>query len=210
MKIRGIVFDMDGVLIDAREWHYIALNRILDQFGLAISREEHLLEFDGLPTKDKLQRLSQRYGLPVSLHDFVNEMKQIYTTQLIHNNCWPVFQHQRALAELKRQGYHLAVASNSIRTSIETMLGRAHLLSYLDFYLSNEDVPKGKPDPEIYSTAFSRLGLLPHECLVVEDNVHGITAAKGAGAHVFVVNDPSDVTLENIQMSINKYEKEGL
>ena len=202
MKIRAVVFDMDGVLIDAREWHYQALNQILVQFGLAISRDNHLAEFDGLPTKEKLHVISQRFGLPFSLHPFINEMKQLYTMQLIHRHCWPVFQHQYALAELKRQGYKLAVASNSIRNTVETMLDRSQLISWLDFILSNEDVSNAKPHPEIYSTAFSLLNLKPYECLVVEDNINGIAAAKAAGAHVFAVSDPSEVTLENIQSFI--------
>lgn len=203
-RIRGVIFDMDGVLIDAREWHYQALNQILVQFGLAISREDHLEEFDGLPTREKLQRLSARYGLPVELHSFINEMKQHYTVPLIHQHCWPVFEHQYALARLQRDGYRLAVASNSIRNSIDTMLTRAHLLPYLEFFLSNEDVVKGKPDPEIYLSAMHRLALAPAECVVVEDNPHGVAAARAAGAQVLRVSDPSEVTWSRIQAFITQ------
>ncbi|WP_213133144.1 HAD family hydrolase [Citrobacter sp. FP75] len=201
-RIRGIIFDMDGVLIDAREWHYHALNQILELFGLKIDRDSHLLEFDGLPTRDKLNILRERYGLPASLHSFINEMKQRYTMQHIYQHCWPTFQHQYALAMLKNKGYHLAVASNSIRQSVETMLDRAQLLRYLDFFLSNEDVLRGKPDPEIYLKAISKLELTPAECIIVEDNPHGIAAAHAAGAHVLQVADPSEVCWERIQQFI--------
>lgn len=204
--IRSVIFDMDGVLIDAKEWHYQALNQILDSFGVAISREAHETEFDGLPTRDKLNLLTARYGLPTSLHDFINEMKQHYTMQLIHQHCWPVFEHQLALSQLKQKGYRVAVASNSIRQSIETMLSRAQLLPYLEFFLSNEDVCRGKPDPEIYCRAMQRLKLTPQECVVVEDNPHGVAAARAAGAHVLVVKDPSEVTWENIQAFIAECE----
>ena len=64
-EIRAVVFDMDGVLIDAREWHYEALNEALELFGFTIDRESHLTRFDGLPTRDKLKALSQEKGLPV-------------------------------------------------------------------------------------------------------------------------------------------------
>lgn len=206
MKIRGVIFDMDGVLIDAREWHYLALNRALNFFSLEICREDHEGVFDGLPTRDKLRLLTARTGLPDSLHSFINELKQCYTEQYIYQYCWPVFEHQYALSRLSGEGYRMAVASNSIRHTVETMLGRANLLPYLDFFLSNEDVEHGKPDPEIYIKAIHRLELLPKECVVVEDNPHGIAAAREAGANVLSVKDPSEVTWSRISNFISQCE----
>jgi len=206
-KIHGVIFDMDGVLIDAREWHYRALNQALGLFGLNIDRAAHEGEFDGLPTREKLCRLSERYGLPDSLHPFINELKQMYTLQEIWRHCWPDFRHQYALAQLRHHGYRVAVASNSIRASIETMLGRAQLLPFLDFYLSNEDVTKGKPDPEIYHTAIRMLELTPQACVVVEDNPHGIAAARASGAHVLTVNHPGEVTWERLHQFIQHCEQ---
>ncbi|OUC39428.1 HAD hydrolase, family IA, variant 3 [Enterobacter sp. J49] len=206
MKIRGVIFDMDGVLIDAREWHYQALNQALDFFCLGISREDHEGVYDGLPTRDKLRKLSEGTGLPIGLHGFINELKQHYTEQLIYQHCWPVFEHQYALACLTGNGYRLAVASNSIRKTIETMLRRANLLPYIEFFLSNEDVANGKPDPEIYLKAIHRMEMIPEECVIVEDNPHGITAARVAGAHVMEVKDPSEVTWQGIRDFIEKCE----
>jgi len=205
-QIRGVIFDMDGVLIDAREWHYRALNRALELFGITINREEHESEFDGLPTREKLHRLTARDGLPVSLHGFINELKQQYTMQEIWQHCWPVFEHRNTLAQLTHRGYQLAVASNSVRQSIESMLGRARLLEYLQFFLSNEDVVRGKPDPEIYLKAMHRLALRPNECVVVEDNPHGIAAAQAAGAHVLTVNSPIEVTWTRLNQFISSCE----
>ena len=65
--IKAILFDMDGVLIDAREWHYQSLNKALQLFGKGISRQDHLDNFDGLPTRRKLERLSSNRGLPLRL-----------------------------------------------------------------------------------------------------------------------------------------------
>lgn len=203
-RIRGVIFDMDGVLIDAREWHYDALNQALSLFGLTIPREQHEGEYDGLPTREKLKRLSQRNLLPVSLHEFINEMKQRYTMQQIYQHCWPVFEHQYLLSQLSHRGYRMAVASNSVRESVETMLERAHLLHWLQFTLSNEDVIQGKPDPEIYLKAISRLNLQPDECVIVEDNPHGIAAATSAGAYVLKVSDPSEVTWANVYAFISR------
>lgn len=197
-KIKAIIFDMDGVLIDAKEWHFEALNRALTLFGMTISRYDHLVTYDGLPTKTKLRMLSMERGLPEALHGFINEMKQIYTMEIIYAKCKPVFHHQFALSRLKAQGYRMAVCSNSIRHSIAMMLERADVLPYMDFFLSNEDVVQPKPAPDMYLKAIERMGLQPAECLIVEDNPNGIKAARASGAHVLCVNDVHEVNYSNI------------
>ncbi len=198
MTIKAIIFDMDGVLIDAQEWHYEALNRALGLFGYSISRYDHLVVYDGLPTRKKLDMLTLERGLPSGLHEFINDMKQQFTIESVQQNCRPQFHLEYALSRLASEGYRLAVASNSVNQTIELMLGQANLLQYFDFFLSNEDVSRPKPDPEIYVTAIQRLGLTPSECLVVEDNAHGIKAARRSGAAVMVVQGTNDVHYENI------------
>jgi len=205
-KIRAVVFDMDGVLIDAREWHYEALNRALALLGFRIDRYDHLVTYDGLPTKRKLEMLSLDCGLPRALHGFINEMKQIYTMEIIYTRCKPVFQHQLALSRLKDLGYRLVVASNSIRQTVDLMMQKSALDAYLEFTLSNQDVSRAKPDPQIYEVAFQRLGLPPRACLVLEDNQNGIAAARASGAHVLEVPSPQYVNLEAILARIREIE----
>ena len=197
---------MDGVLIDARDWHYGALNRALNHFGFNISRYDHLVTFDGLPTRKKLEMLSREQGLPTSLHGFLNDLKQLYTMELVHARCKPVFQHEYALSKLRAAGYKLAVASNSVRNSIEVMMQKSNLSPYLDTIVSNQDVKVGKPDPEIYQKTMSILGVNPEETLVVEDNEHGIASARAAGAHLMIVEEVTDVTLDNILKHISQAE----
>jgi HAD superfamily hydrolase (TIGR01509 family) len=198
---------MDGVLIDAKDWHYEALNRALSLFGYQISRYDHLVTFDGLPTREKLKMLTKERGLPASLHTFLNELKQLYTMELVHTKCKPIFQHEYTISQLKAMGYKLAVASNSIKSTVETMIGKSCLLPYMDVLMSNQDVTNGKPDPEIYLTTMARLGLKPEECLIVEDNEKGIKAARAAGAHLMVVESVYDVTLANISKHLYTYEE---
>jgi beta-phosphoglucomutase len=207
MKIRAVLFDMDGVLIEAKEWHYEALNRALDLFGMPISRFDHLRTFDGLPTRKKLELLTLERGLPLEIHDFINEMKQIYTLELVHTQCKPRFVHEFALSSLKAKGLKLAVCSNSVRQTVETMMDKSALFNYLDHIVSNEDVVHGKPDPEIYLQAISTFKLRPEECLIVEDNDNGIRAAKAAGAHLLVVKDVQDTSLDNILSAIRLAEQ---
>ena len=208
--IKAIVFDMDGVLIDAKDWHYLALNRALRLFGFEIHRYDHLTVYDGLPTRKKLEMLSIEKGLPVALHALINEMKQIYTMEMVHTQCKPKFIHEYALSQLKLAGYQLAVASNSIRHTVEVMLKKACLFQYLDVILSNEDVQCAKPDPEIYVRSMQMLGLSPKECLIVEDNPVGIRAAVAAGAHVMAVQTVEDVTLENIRKHLRSIDGAGV
>jgi beta-phosphoglucomutase len=208
-KIKAIIFDMDGVLIEAKEWHYEALNRALGLFGMEISRYDHLVTYDGLPTKKKLQMLSMERGLSKKLHLFINNMKQIYTMEIVYAKCKPVFYHQYALSRLKHEGYRLAVGSNSIRKTVEVMMEQAKLMEYLDFYLSNQDVTQPKPHPEIYLTAIERLGLVPNECLIVEDNEHGIKAALASGAHLLKVESVEEVNYQNIMAMIRSVEVEA-
>jgi beta-phosphoglucomutase len=207
MSIKAILFDMDGVLIEAKEWHFEALNRALDLFGMAISRVDHLSTFDGLPTRKKLELLSVDRGLPSELHEFINELKQKYTMELIHTQCHPRFVHEYALAKLKSTGYKIAVCSNSVRATVDAMMVRSNLNQYLDLTLSNEDVSKGKPDPEIYIKAMRSFGLKPTECLIVEDNENGIKAAKASGGHLLVVSDVTEVNDERISETIRSINK---
>jgi HAD superfamily hydrolase (TIGR01509 family) len=205
-KIKAVIFDMDGVLIDAKDWHYEALNNALEPFGKEISRYDHLVTFDGLPTRKKLEMLSLEGGFPRGLHNFVNDLKQQYTVEMVVTKCRPSFQHQYALSRLKSDGYKIAVCSNSIRNSVRMMMEKAGLDEYLSFYLSNEDVSNGKPDPEMYITAIEKFQLKPKECLILEDNENGIKAAIASGAHLMKIDSVQDVSYFNILERIKEVE----
>jgi beta-phosphoglucomutase len=200
--IKAILFDMDGVLIDAKDWHYEALNRSLEHFGFSISRESHLSTFDGLPTREKLRMLSSSRGLPKGLHEFLNALKQAYTLEISYQRCKPRFNHQYALSCLRKDGYKLAVCSNSVRQSIEAMMSLSSLATYFDLIVSNQDVMKSKPDPEMYLKAMHSLKVEPDECLILEDNEKGIQAAVASGGHLLKIGVPDDVSYQAIKTRI--------
>lgn len=202
--IKAVLFDMDGVLIEAKDWHYEALNRALDLFGLSIDRDAHLATFDGLPTRRKLEILSATRGLPIGLHGFLNKQKQDETIQITYARCRPIFHHRYALSRLKTEGFMLGVCSNSIRQTVELMMDLARLAPFLDLTVSNEEVSKPKPDPEMYTVAINTLGLEPSQVLILEDNDHGIQAARASGAHVMVVGTTDDVRYDNIRQRIDE------
>ena len=205
--IKAILFDMDGVLIDAKDWHYEALNRALKHFGYTISRESHLSTFDGLPTRQKLDMLSKSRALPEGLHSFLNALKQAYTLEISHQRCKPAFNHKYALSRLKNDGYKIAVCSNSVRQSIDAMMRLSSLAPYLDLVVSNQDVEKGKPHPEMYLAAMLNLNVEPHECLILEDNEHGIQAALASGGNLLRIGVPNDVTYQAIKTRISEIER---
>lgn len=204
MAIEALLFDMDGVLVDAREWHYDALNRALKIFGFEISLDDHLSTFDGLSTRQKLQILSQSRGVPKELHEFLNELKQRYTEEIVAVRCKPIFHIQYALSRLRADGFKIAVCSNSVRNTVRRMMELSALTPYLDFFLSNEDTTRAKPHPQIYLDAMARFGLPPERCLIIEDNENGIRAARASGAFVMEVGGIDDVTYDRILAAISR------
>jgi HAD superfamily hydrolase (TIGR01509 family) len=203
-RIDAILFDMDGVLIDARHLHYEALNAALSPFGLEISHDAHLANFDGLSTRQKLAILSETRGLPAGLHGLINELKQKFTLAKIPSHCRPVFHHRYLLSRLVQEGYRLALCSNSVRQTVDEMMQSADLDTFFELTLSNEDIQFPKPHPEIYLAAAQRLNVQPDRCLVVEDNVNGIRSAKAAGMHVLEVADPDAVTYDRVAAALER------
>ncbi len=192
---KAVIFDMDGVLIDARDWHFRALNDALDIFGCAISYDDHLKRFDGRPTRDKLDILTQEGRLPQHLHRVVAAVKQERTLREAASLCFPKVEHLLLIAWIKRRGLSVGVATNSVRQTTTAMLHYAGLLDSLDCLVTNEDVALAKPAPDIYVEACRRLSLNPNEVLVVEDHVVGVRAAKEAGCSVVKVSGPDEVCI---------------
>lgn len=193
---KAVLFDMDGVLIDAKEWHYEALNEALEIFGFTISRDEHLSRFDGMTTKTKLKILSEEQGLPVNLHETISGIKQDRTLRIAARRCFPRASHLILLTALKERGYKIGVVTNSIRITSEFMLGYAGLRIYLDALVTNEDVAAPKPAPDGYLLGMNLVKSTALTTVVVEDGIHGAQAAHAAGIQVIRVDNPDSVGLE--------------
>lgn len=207
-KVKAVIFDLDGVLVDATEWHFLALNKALRLFGYTITPDEHKGYYNGLPTKKKLEQLTKEKGLPPSLYNLIYAMKQKYTHEMIYRYCREEFQKVYMLQKLKQKGYRLAICSNSIRFSLEAMADRAGLAPYCEFFVSNEDVKTPKPNPEMYLKAFQRFNLAPRECLIIEDSMHGIEAARASGAFVLEVEGYHAVNYELVNNFLKGIEED--
>jgi len=204
MKTKLVIFDLDGVLVEAKNIHYDALNEALGE-TYTISWAEHLSTYDGLKTNQKLEMLSERKGLPTELHKEIWEGKQKLTLQKL-KELQPSQTLQSVMDALVEDGYKIAVCSNSIRKTVLTVLSKLGIMEYMDLVISNEDVKNSKPHPEMYWKAISMMSVLPEETLIVEDSPYGLLAASRSKSHVLRVRNPQEVTYTNIFKKLTEIE----
>jgi HAD superfamily hydrolase (TIGR01509 family) len=201
------IFDLDGVLIDSRELHYEALNEALSDIHekYIVSREEHLSVYDGLSTSRKLKLLSDNKGLPLESHSMVWKNKQDSTISLvsklkINHTAQLIFSH------LKKRGWKIAVASNSIRETVRVALHSIGVLGMIDYIVSNEDVKHPKPHPEMYWKCMIALDALPENTIVVEDSHIGREGAIKSGGTLYPVKDSYDLNSDRFLSYVDEFE----
>ncbi len=192
-----VIFDLDGVLLDTRELHYEALNQALIEsppppHNQVISLIDHHTRFDGLSTYEKLQILVEERGLPLDLAQKVAERKQ-ELTQIAFRRLRPNPRIKELLKSIVSRGWSVAIATNSVRSTLEIALDRLEVSSLIELSLSNEDVRNPKPHPEIYWSAMSHFGCLPGDTVIVEDSPIGLASAQASGARVLVVDSPAEI-----------------
>ena len=206
-----VIFDLDGVLVDACEWHKVALNDALKEVaGFEISEEEHRSTFNGLPTRVKLNMLTQANRLSQDVHDEVYRVKQEKTLKIIDQSSCVSQEKIDMIQRLKREGHSVACFTNSIRETAEAMLNSIGVLDLLDALVSNQDVENPKPDPEGYLYLMRRFSATSDRTVIVEDSQKGLSAAWPTGAQVVKVpldkeNKPivSEVTYELISPTLS-------
>jgi HAD superfamily hydrolase (TIGR01509 family) len=184
--ITTIMFDLDGVLVDAQEWHYQALNKaLMDVCQCEISRVEHETKYDGLPTKVKLATLEQQGRVTQDKFQAIFNLKQHYTLIMIRDYCRPDPIKIEMMKNL--HGYKKACVTNSIAKTAYEMLVLSGLNYYMDYVQGNETTKHAKPNPSPYLNAMSVMGVSPEEVLIVEDSPNGIEAGMKTRAKVLPV-----------------------
>jgi HAD superfamily hydrolase (TIGR01509 family) len=199
-----IIFDLDGVLLEAKQIHYDTLNQaLLNNINYEISWEEHLRIFDGLKTFDKLRLLSlQGFDIDENTKNKIFTQKQEYTLQTL-SKLDENLKLKNLLLKLKSNNFLIACCSNSIKQTIQLSLEKLGIYEYFDFIISNEDVKFAKPHPEMYWKTMSYFGVFPEETLIVEDSPTGLKAAYNSGAKVLRVKNPEDLNLNKILDAYN-------
>lgn len=195
-----VVFDLDGVLVSTKGIHFEALNLALstEPENYRISAEDHLARFDGMDTRAKLSILAGEGRIQEGRIESIWSKKQDFTAELLSAQL-PNPEIMAVMKLLKQGGFTVAVASNSIRRTVETELLRLDIQDLVDFFLSNEDVSSPKPHPEIYLRAMILGGAAPESTTIFEDSNIGRRAALRSGARLIPIDSPTDVTEEYVR-----------
>lgn len=198
--IKLIIFDLDGVLTDSKDIHFKALNKALEFFGEnKISYKDHISKYDGKPTMTKLDMM----GIDKNVHKKINNKKQELTTELLDNTLCKSDKFIELFKRLKREGYIINVASNSVMYTIQLVLFKMGIMKYVDYIVSNQDVEFGKPHPEMYMKCMVHSKVGPKNTIIIEDSYVGRRGAFDSGAYLCAVSNPEEVTYELIKRTIS-------
>ena len=203
-----IIFDLDGVLIDSREMHFEALNRAISTVAgdeYVITKEEHLSTYDGLPTRKKLELLTQTKGLPEYFHRGIAGVKQVYTKEKLLT----LTQSAKLIdicEYLDNHDFKIAVATNAVFETADIAIDKLGMWNYVESIISAEDVKKGKPHPEMYWKAMDNCNAIPGTTIIVEDSHIGRRGALDSGATLLAVENPKDLTKAKIINAVDKLE----
>ncbi|BCW97440.1 MAG: haloacid dehalogenase [Armatimonadota bacterium] len=179
-ELRGVIFDMDGVLIDSEEYICKAAIQFLATKGVR-AKPEDFVPFVGAGEDRYIGGVAEKYGLSLDLEEAKRQTYTIYG-DLIHGRLGPLPGARDFVSRCRERGLRLAVASAADLMKVEMNLREIGFPpGTFDAIVTGSDVTHKKPHPEIFLTTAGRLGLEPRECLVVEDAVNGVRAAKAAG-----------------------------
>jgi len=195
-----VIFDLDGVLVDACDWHRDALNESLFEVSnTSINEKEHVSTFNGIPTRKKLEILIGQKRVKESELERIYNLKQEKTIQIIQKKAQKRKEKIELITELKRRGFVVACFTNSIRETANLMLSKTGVLDLFELVVTNQDVSSPKPSPEGYIKVMKHFGIQKEETWIIEDSPKGIEAAEASGAQVIVVKNPDDVNLSLIE-----------
>lgn len=206
MRHKAILFDLDGILVNACEIHYEALNMALQEVsGTQIDRKDHEMTYNGLSTHQKLSRLVRVKCIDADDQDRIYQAKQKHTLKAAREVIKP--DDRVEMLHTLSKDYRIGCVSNCIRKSVDLLLRLANLDDFIVVSVSNEDVDCPKPSPEPYQIAireFHQLGFnFPaSEFIAVEDNLRGVQSAGSAGLRVLQYKEYGEMTLSHLQANL--------
>jgi beta-phosphoglucomutase len=211
------IFDMDGVIVDTVPIHFQAWKQMAKDYGRPLTFEDYQAKVDGIPRIDGARAILE--GMDEDAVRAAGEKKQQYFLELLGKEKIPTYESTIDLiAELRREGISVAVISSSKNAPL--ILRRIGLGHKIDALISGGDIERGKPDPDIFLKAAARLGIEPQACIVFEDAVLGVEAAKRAGMFCvgidrysaperlakadMVIRDLGDVSMDSLRRRFTK------
>lgn len=194
----GVLWDLDGVLVDTEEAHYYAWAKALNDHHIPFAREQFRATF-GMNNAGILQLLLGSAFTPEAL-SVIGDEKEHYFREAIRGQAQLLPGVVEWLARLRAQGMRQAIASSAPSANIEAIVTELNLGPYFEAMVSGADLP-GKPDPATFLLAAEKINCLPHHCLVVEDAIAGVTAAKRAGMKCLAVTNTNPASaLQNADL----------
>jgi HAD superfamily hydrolase (TIGR01509 family) len=173
----GVIFDCDGVLVDSEKISCGATALTLNQFGIKTDQQE-VEQFIGRANHEFMHYFEQRDGITLDIDRINHAILENYFRVAVALQPMPGI--GRLLRELTAARIPIAVASSGVQAKTRFSLEKTGLLKYLPLLCSATEVAKGKPEPDLFLSAASRMGLTPEQCFVVEDSLYGVTAGQRA------------------------------
>ena len=182
---KGVIFDLDGVLIDSGWAHKQAWFDLAKKEGLEFT-DEFFNDTFGMQNAQIIPMLVRRELRPGELEDMSDWKEQRYR-DIVSEKLALSFGAERLMTKLKERGFRLAIGSSTPKANLDLIFQCLKLNNYINAVVTKEDVKNGKPAPETFLMAAQKLSIRPQHCIVIEDAIHGIEASKAAGMSVIAL-----------------------
>jgi len=183
--IKGIIFDLDGVLIDSEPNYFEADRRVMAEYGVVLTEEMHK-EFTGIGNKQMAKFVKEKYKLKDPIEVILRKKDKMYMDLALHNT--RVFPQMREfLRLLKEKNLPMAVATGSSRWILDEVMESTKIKSFFNVTISSEEVRDPKPAPDVFIEAAKKINVQAHEALVIEDSQYGVEAALKAGMQCIAI-----------------------
>src|SRR5213082_189095 len=185
--LSAVIFDLDGVLADSESWWKEIDAKLLADYGLTYRGEYHQ-NVVGVSYRLAIESYKKAFGLNASTEEMMRRRGEI-ATEFFANRVGLFPNVKEVVEELRQMKLHLAVATSSVSASARPFLDRHQLTGFFEVIVTGEEVERGKPAPDIYLCAAHKLGIPADACLVIEDALPGVAAAKAASMRVAAIPD---------------------
>lgn len=186
-KFKALLFDLDGTLVDSEHFHYRVWNEILAESDVQLEYSDFLKNFAGIPLPGNAKRLKELYEIASPLDVLITKKEELTNARLITSTIELMPYVEETMDFFLTKGIPMALVTASKRADVDELFRKNGLGKYFTQLVTRSDVTKSKPDPESYNLAVQKIGVPKNECLVFEDTVNGLLAAKNADLTCFAI-----------------------